>query len=84
MKVSPEARRLPKYKEKREEISVATLQFDITFCTSILCAPAQSSLDRGFAGSKFNGDIALCPRARHLVLVQLRKPSDIMTLLKKC
>ena len=40
MKVSPEARRLAKYKEKREEISVATLQFDVTFCTPIPCAPS--------------------------------------------
>ena len=40
MKVSPEARRLAKYKEKKKEISVATLQFDVTFCTSILCAPS--------------------------------------------
>ena len=40
MKVSPEARRLAKYKEKKKEISVVTLQFDVTFCTSILCAPS--------------------------------------------
>ena len=40
MKVSPEARRLAKYKEKKKEISVATLQFDVTFCTPILCAPS--------------------------------------------
>ena len=38
MKVSPEARRLTKYKTK--EISVATLQFDVTFCTPIPCAPS--------------------------------------------
>ena len=31
MKVSPEARRLAKYKEKKKEISVAILQFDVTF-----------------------------------------------------
>ena len=40
MKVSPEARRLAKYKEKKKEISVATLQLDVTFCTPILCAPS--------------------------------------------
>ena len=38
MKVSPEARRLAKYRENKKEISVATLQFDVTFCTPILCA----------------------------------------------
>ena len=38
MKVSPEARRLAKYKEKKK-ISIATLQLDVTFCTPILCAP---------------------------------------------
>ena len=38
MKVSPEARHLAKYKEKKKEISVATLQFDVTFCTPILYA----------------------------------------------
>ena len=42
MKVSPEARRLAKYKEKKKEISVVTLQFDVTFCTSILCAPSHA------------------------------------------
>ena len=31
MKVSPEARRLSKYKKKKKEFSVATLQFDVTF-----------------------------------------------------
>ena len=41
MKVSLEARRLAKYKEKKKEISVATLQFDVTFCTPILCAPSK-------------------------------------------
>ena len=40
MKVSPEARRLAKYKEKKKEFSVATLQFDVTFCTPIPCAPS--------------------------------------------
>ena len=40
MKVPPEARRLAKYKEEKKEISVATLQFDVTFCTPILCAPS--------------------------------------------
>ena len=40
MKVSPEARRLSKYKEKKKEFSVATLQFDVTFCTPIPCAPS--------------------------------------------
>ena len=40
MKVSLEARRLTKYKEKKKEISVSTLQFDVTFCTPILCAPS--------------------------------------------
>ena len=40
MKVSPEARRLAKYKEKTKEISVATLQFDVTFWTPILCSPS--------------------------------------------
>ena len=40
MKVSPEARRPTKYKEKKKETSVATLQFDVTFCTPILCAPS--------------------------------------------
>ena len=39
MKVSPEARRLANYKEKNKEFSVATLQFDVTFCTPIPCAP---------------------------------------------
>ena len=38
MKVSTEAGRLAKYKEKKKEISVVTLQFDVTFCTPILCA----------------------------------------------
>ena len=38
MKVSLEARRLAKYKEKKKEFSVATLQFDVTFCTPIPCA----------------------------------------------
>ena len=38
MKVSPEARRLAK--EKKKELSVATLQFDVTFCTAIPCAPS--------------------------------------------
>ena len=38
MKVSPEARRLAK--EKNKELSVATLQFDVTFCTAIPCAPS--------------------------------------------
>ena len=42
MKVSPEARRLAKYK-KKEEFSVATLQFDVTFCTPIPCAPSMLS-----------------------------------------
>ena len=41
MKVSPEARRLAKYKEKKKEFSVATLQFDVTFCTQIPCAPSE-------------------------------------------
>ena len=45
MKVSPEARRLAKYKEKKKEISVVTLQFDVTFCTSILCAPSLRYFD---------------------------------------
>ena len=42
MKVSPEARRLTEYK-KKEEISVATLQYDVTFCTAIPCAPSLHS-----------------------------------------
>ena len=42
MKVSPEARRLAKYKERTKEISVVNLQFDVTFCTSILCAPSHA------------------------------------------
>ena len=42
MKVSPEARRLAKYKEKKKEISVAMLQFDVTFCSPILCAPSDT------------------------------------------
>ena len=37
MKVS----RLAKYKEKKKEFSVATLQFDVTFCTPIPCAPSK-------------------------------------------
>ena len=40
MKVSPEARRLSKYKEKKKEFSVATLQFDVMICTPIPCAPS--------------------------------------------
>ena len=40
MSVSPEARRLSKYNEKKKEFSVATLQFDVTFCTPIPCAPS--------------------------------------------
>ena len=40
MKVSPKARRLAKYKEKKKEFSVATLQFDVTFCAPIPCAPS--------------------------------------------
>ena len=40
MKVSPEARRLAKTKEKIKEFSVATSQFDVTFCTPIPCAPS--------------------------------------------
>ena len=39
MKVSTEAKRLAKFKEKKE-FSVATLQFDVTFCTPIPCAPS--------------------------------------------
>ena len=40
LKVSPEAKRLAKYKEKKKEFCVATLQFDVTFCTPITCAPS--------------------------------------------
>ena len=40
MKVSPKARRLAKYKELKKEFSVATLQFDVTFCAPIPCAPS--------------------------------------------
>ena len=40
MKVFPEVRCLAKYKEKKKEFSVATLQFDVTFCTLIPCAPS--------------------------------------------
>ena len=43
MKVSPEVRRLAKYKKKKE-FSVATLQFDVTFCTQIPCAPSVYSI----------------------------------------
>ena len=43
MKVSPEARRLAKYKERKKEFSVATLQFDVTFCTPIPCASSKRS-----------------------------------------
>ena len=39
MKVSSEVRRLAKYKKKKE-FSVATLHFDVTFCTPIPCAPS--------------------------------------------
>ena len=44
MKVSPAARRLAKYKEKKKEISFATLQLDVTFCTPIMCAPSYIKL----------------------------------------
>ena len=40
MKVSPVVRRLAICKEKKKEFSVATLQFDVTFCTPIPCAPS--------------------------------------------
>ena len=40
MKVS----RLANYKEKKKELSVATLQFDVAFCTPIPCAPSMSLL----------------------------------------
>ena len=53
MKVSPEARHRAKYKEKKKKISVATLQFDVTFFTPILCAPSIYSGDMTI-GSEWN------------------------------
>ena len=63
MKFSLEARRLAKYKKKKE-ISVATFQFDVTFCTPILCAPSKR-LGPDF--SRFgNNDISFRVRNRML------------------